>query len=846
MIEDLQAALAAADVEGVRRSLAALDDAGRAEARRWAKALDDNPWEQVPYTSHNVAEVVRNQFLTHALLVLHLLTPKQAIEQLHWPKCWEPDLLAREVLELPIDRRGEIVTRIGTLPLRTGWRAVPPQAIYPLVREVCAADGLGVPWNELIVRGWLHTCFPHDWQGMSKVAATDEALERVRADGHLEALPLAFQQRKLSEFTSFAPVVVALVAAEDVNRGTVIDLCLTALDAPGRPSDQTLAARILLGVGLRSSEVPGGLPRLQQLLATCHGSVTSRLLPLALDLLSSAEDVEELTATISSRPEKKQRVDLLKALSTQDLRTRLGKDAVRSGLAILADHPDAALAGRASAALAEIGVVAEPLSSTPKPILGLWDQRIGDSRPRNNRFRELQKFDDNAVNAVMHAAGNRPRWRRLEPFHEPTALSIVVRWAWRDGPDAVRARLKAAGPLGGGGYDSTSLGAALPDWLDESIDDEGPPGWWTKYWTGTNLPPDRWQPVEAPDFALRHVAECLRRAGRVPCLLSTPSRANGGLDLDVLTERLRASADVGFGALDLLQAILRLGPTEPDQITLLDGLPVVPPDTLAGTATAVDDAVPYLRDAIAAGRFLPPLTGAQQVKEEGWDGDAHPPDGFWLAMLPVDPADLGSNLNELTRANQRTFSFLDYQHVTPWCPDLALRGVGLWQPPNNWSVVGATLVQSPGPLGVAVHDSLLREYAGVDDAARRAAVDLTLEALGRRTYAPITAVAAAAGRLAHGRLNLTRCSAAWEQVFLAGGLYPVWNVAVHTTELAIAQPRRPPGLADLLRMLTRYATEIPRESEHREVLPRLALFATEKGNTKAHAEARRLVAALEN
>ena len=496
------------------------------------------------------------------------------------------------------------------------------------------------------------------------------------------------------------------------------------------------------------------------------------------------------------------------------------------------------LAGKAATALQRLGAATRP-AATPAPRLGLWDLMPEDARPPNNPFTELGVFDDNAVAVVRHAALNRPQWNALEPFYEPTALSIVIRWAWHDGVDVVRARLQASGPIDTVGYDDTMLGRLLPDWLDGSIDGDGEPGWWRRYWVKTVVPPSGWTPPE-PEFAARHLTESLRRAGRIPFLLSSPNRPNGGLDLEVLVDRLRASADVGFGPLDLLQAILRLRPVDPARAVELDDLPSVPPDTSAGTTTAVPDAVAYLRDAVAAGRFLPPFITPTRLQQESWAVD-QPPEAFWLAMLPVDPADLGSSLDELTPVRRHYNGATDHRHVAPWCPDLRLRPMGLWQRSPGWSTLPRGITDAAGPMGVAVHDALFREYASDRAHARQEAVRLTLDGIARRTYAPPAAVTAASGRLALGVLNLSRCAEAWEQVFLTGGLRVVWQVAMSTAGMAVGQPRRPPGLADLLRMLATYVGEVP----DRDVPPWLADFAAARGSTKGHAEARRLVAALE-
>jgi hypothetical protein len=68
-----------------------------------------------------------------------------------------------------------------------------------------------------------------------------------------------------------------------------------------------------------------------------------------------------------------------------------------------------------------------------------------------------------------------------------------------------------------------------------------------------------------------------------------------------------------------------------------------------------------------------------------------------------------------------------------------------------------------------------------------------------------------------------------------------WPLALGVAGLAADLARKPPGLADLLRMLTRYVAEVPAEER---VLPAsLTALAETKGSTKSQAEARLLVTA---
>ena len=669
--------------------------------------------------------------VTMLLLLLTLRTPAQALAQIdYYGVGAHHDLVVALVLARDPAWRADFVRVAGALPLRSGWQAIDTAALYRVVCAVCDHDGLALPDGEALVHGWMAACTPpRAWVG-GRFEPADEAgtVARVRADGrYVERVPHALAHPAIGEFTTIGGAVVDLVGSGDLDRADVVARCLTELDSPGRPSHQKALAGILAGLGLRAAEVPGGLARVQQLLATCHGTVTAVLLPLALDLLGSRGDVEELTATVAARPEKKQRTELLRALSGPQLRARLGDDAVGAGLEILTESPDAALAGRARTALAKLGGPGGP-GATP-----------GAPAPPARRLWDLT----------------------LEP---PTSPYPPV---W---------------------------GYAEPALLD------------------------------------RQRRESLLRGDRVPFELSSPSRPDGTLDLEVLADRLRGSAEVGFGPLDLLLAMLRLRPVEASRADELADLPAVPPDPAVATACSVVDAVAHVREAVAAGRVQPQPPTPEVAAEAGWLDSAQPDDAFWVALLPTDPRFLGSDLDELTGPGTA---------VAPWCPDLGLRG-HLWAAPDVRAFRPGPL-GGPGPVGVAVQDWLLRQYADGRPMVRTQAVEATLRWIAEQRMGPTAGLTAAAGRLAHGRLNLARCASAWEQVFLSGGMRVAWPIALGTAGLAAQQPRKPAGLADLLRMLTGYVREVPDPT-----LPAaITGLAAQKGSTKGHAEARLLVAALE-
>ena len=92
-----------------------------------------------------------------------------------------------------------------------------------------------------------------------------------------------------------------------------------------------------------------------------------------------------------------------------------------------------------------------------------------------------------------------------------------------------------------------------------------------------------------------------------------------------------------------------------------------------------------------------------------------------------------------------------------------------------------------------------------------------------------------------GDLALTRLTRLLEPGFLAGGLRLLWPAALEIADDVASAHRVLAGLPELLRLLTRYATEVP---DGWTLPPHLARRATAAGATKTQLEARALGAAL--
>jgi hypothetical protein len=172
-------------------------------------------------------------------------------------------------------------------------------------------------------------------------------------------------------------------------------------------------------------------------------------------------------------------------------------------------------------------------------------------------------------------------------------------------------------------------------------------------------------------------------------------------------------------------------------------------------------------------------------------------------------------------------------------PDDAPAAVGLWN-------------LAPSPAGGEHRRSWwphyrLPNWSEVLDSRYRALefeqpwlVELALTDMVQGTFFGGEIVRQATRLLEVGRLNLARLARALEDLFLGGGMRESWEAAMAIADACCAAPRKPAGLAELLRTLAAYAHEAPAQDLPRHIL---ALAAAE-GQTKAQMEARKLGATL--
>lgn len=165
--------------------------------------------------------------------------------------------------------------------------------------------------------------------------------------------------------------------------------------------------------------------------------------------------------------------------------------------------------------------------------------------------------------------------------------------------------------------------------------------------------------------------------------------------------------------------------------------------------------------------------------------------------------------------------------------------VGLWNlAPSPWA-----RENGPSPWDPTRENSWGQVWSGYAHPDQRLAwlVDLALADISRGELSDGSALVEPVTQLlGEGQLRLPRLARALEDLFLGGGMRQGWECAMAIADACCAAPRKPAGLADLLRTLASYAREVPPQ----DLPPHIVAMAAADGQTKAQMEARKLGATL--
>jgi hypothetical protein len=826
---ELEALIGRADLAGLHAWMRSADDTELAAARAWyVKGRRQTQllyaWRPGDHAPRVPVDDWSTLWWIRALLAVGLAGPASAATWVPWTDLWERR--TSEHAELVIDvacSRGEqwcreFVPRAAAV--RMGERDLQLHAanMFRVLAAIIGTYSLPAPPGASFAVGWAQEYRAWPVTNPASRMVDDPLLPDVFL--HLLASGFAVKLHCADD------VAIELVRLGRLGRDRLVTQSIELLTTPQRVSTQRIIAKILAGLAITPDDLPGGLPLLQNLIATCHGSVVAVLMPFATRAISSEDDLVELCTTMAGRTERKQQKDLIASL-TKYFAPRLGTAPAIAGLEVFrsAATDDPQLLTLVERALERLGAAVEHPSELPDAATGLWQLD-----PPGQPFfapRVVLVDDREQVDlAYARAAGGGLRDQEQPDIDVDISpellLGELVRRAHAESADSVRAWL-----------------ALLPwrtDWvrhdpiLEGVHDGQAEPGieaYVTSVHRAGCIALDVTTRQLAPPYALSFWPQAFRyllaresmlRLGRTPGLLSTPTRGDGTIDFDDLVFRLRtAQAGVGFGPLDLLQALLRLRTPAPERTDELAGLhvPLDPVVDVPHLTCRLPDGVGAVREWVQSGG-LPPVTG---------EPSAYGP-ATRTCELPILAESFGTLPPE---AYQPGFSdpFAQGVVVPRWW-ELSIGGYTRGKPRYTRKELAA------GPLA---YIDLLRKMASDRAEDRETAGRTALKIMGEQRFDPAGFAACMVERLGARDLRIKRVISVWDLMAGAGGLRLLWPAALAITARAVTTRPLPTATHELLAWLTRYVAEVPDPDLPEEI----AAFARGRGSTKSHYEARALL-----
>lgn len=829
-------------------------------------------------------------------------TPEEANKNCQWGRrwVWNDDLEALPACaELLVGRGRDWAQELVSLATAHTFRGDSRNGrveVTALSSAVVDAFGLPAPVTETWVHGWTtlvslaHTHARNDrtspWRPATLLESTDRGVRPAYPLGEDASLEACLRGTRevttvlcaaldvpdaLAEWTDLkddrwdiTETVRTLVGDGTLDRTEVLEATFRSMSRDDRPGTQRVLGRILLGLDPTPAEVRERAALVLHVMPTAHGSMTRILLDLALAAELDDDDLLELGTVVLARKEKAQKTALLAHLKASDSPAR------EPLLRMAADSDDAAFAAKARDLLGadeghdDTAVAASGGgTSWSRPVTGF---DIADFTPYAGDAAGLDR-----------ALSESETWMRITS--EAAWLDLVVRLGATD-PEVLQAVADAEDSMGW--WSSARTRGLLRQWVTTGDPHRGyqRTSTITSHEHGkdpvTRTSTFEWVPPGVVLFTDRLAEETLRRLGTVDELLSTPSRMDGTLTVDDLAARVGRARDTGFAPYDLVQALLRLDLRGVDDASAFEGLSLPPAEVPASGGAAGKES--------GGGSTWHRLLGRSSGKaEKPGKGTAGALDGVdviraWVEAGGPSPRELDLDgarprLGATTLPLPEPLAGLD--GLAEICAPIGHKGsqepAGLFDSPTLVLGVlpGATevavttteqrgdldsvfhaqnlsvLAWSAGPIGPATHHHLARLLAHPREDSRLLAAKHTAEIAAQGRLDPDLLRDGSLTLFDAGDLSLPRAAHGWEQLASLAGLSVVWPAWTAVLDAACRAPRKPAGLADLLRGAREHVA-VAAEHVSGDVLPEsVREVAAEKGRSKAATEARALVTAAD-
>lgn len=694
-----------------------------------------------------------------------------------------------------------------------------PLIFYRLVSRAVIELGMSAPiMCDLYLEGWAREFGLLPWPpqleepalppGQRLVSVLDSTPDLVPTILAALARPDGFRQVAVPGRIGSLPTELARRLVDAGSRSAAVDACLESLARSDSPASQRNIARLLSALEPQPDDIAPRLPLVLGATTTCSDSTLAALLPVLLDSRLGADDLLDFGRTVLERAAKGPKATLVRWLARAiDVPTIA--DTARELLAFAAQSEDVSLAAAASKALGAPAHAASARSSSGVE-WGPVDPRVVYPAARRRAAIERSASGLALAAAAESEAGVRG---------SNSAWLEALRGWQLDDPATLRRALIDLGEIK---YWSASRALILAaQWaqvgrlrvsyrheyvVHRHVDGDLVP---VRHFV------DHW-PTPTSWFTDLLVAETLTRPRDGTGLLSTTHADDSTLGVSELAARIRSwPRRSTWSPYDLQQALWRLRPSATDaELDALEGL------RLRGPGLRSPDGVALIRRWMRGGRFLVP--GVKRVFAR-IDDSQHDP-AHTIPFLRAngvhlfDPGEVGTHLDV------RPFS----------ADDIAARSRG------GYVNITAMLLSAAGPWasGLAGYLADLTVSVKSTDRSDTALALASLAARGEYNGDHYTREVMIAQR--DGDFSLTRAADTWEQVILLGGFQDLWPTISCVVREAASLPRIPAGLADVLRMLRRYARALPAE----ETVPsEVAALAARRGASKTQNEARALIEA---
>ncbi|HQK32474.1 MAG TPA: hypothetical protein PLZ92_12420 [Phycicoccus sp.] len=372
-------------------------------------------------------------------------------------------------------------------------------------------------------------------------------------------------------------------------------------------------------------------------------------------------------------------------------------------------------------------------------------------------------------------------------------------------------------------------------------------------------------PGEHVVFTDALIEETLRRLGSVSELLSTPSRADGTLEVGVLAGRVKRAQEVGYARLDLVQALLRLGPVGAGDVPLFDGLVLPPvgevvsaaPPTVEGAPGPGGGEVDGSRGPDGVDVIVGWIRGGGWATRDVRRGVKVPVTSALRRPLPSELADLpGLRVMSMAAHEPHGIPVSTFGSAASWlgvCPwDVEQLGAILSQDIGEYLAVGqarelAVLAGAAGTIGMAMTHHLARVLVHPKPENRLLAAELVAELARQGRLDPSLLWERSVALFTAGELPLRRAADAWTDVALASSWSVVWPAWRAVLDAACKAEKRSTDLAAFLEATRLVVPLNDPDAPHGagSALPEsVGALAEEGGRSKAVTAARGLLDAV--